>query len=88
MTEIKLPSEKEITTVPAQTVLTDCILVNQVVDNGTNVVAMITPIPKGVKALNPNERRPISFVLWEGEDYAKIGQWTDSDVETRIKELI
>lgn len=88
MTEIKLSSEKEITTVPAQTVLTDCILVNQVTDNGTNVVAMITPIPKGAKALHPHERRPITLTLWEGEAYANIGQWTDTQVETRIKELI
>lgn len=88
MTEIKLPSEKEITTVPAQTVLTDCILVSQVTDNGTNVVALITPIPKEAKALHLHERIHITLVLWEGDAYKDIGQWTDSDVETRIKELI
>ncbi len=31
---------------------------------------------------------PIAYVLWEGEAYENIGQWTDSDVEKRILELI
>lgn len=28
------------------------------------------------------------LVLWEGEAYEKIGQWTDSDVLARVKELL
>lgn len=28
------------------------------------------------------------LVLWEGLDYETIGQWTDADVEIRIKQLI
>lgn len=27
------------------------------------------------------------ILLWEGEDYDEIGQWTDADVENKIKEL-
>ena len=27
------------------------------------------------------------ILLWEGEDYTKAGQWTDTDVVNRIKEL-
>ena len=27
------------------------------------------------------------IVLWDGEAYDKIGQWTDADVVTRVKEL-
>lgn len=30
---------------------------------------------------------PGEIVLWEGEDYDKIGQWKDSDVTKRIQEL-
>ena len=28
-----------------------------------------------------------SVVLWENESYDAIGQWTDSDVTARIKEI-
>ncbi len=27
------------------------------------------------------------IVLWEGDDYDAIGQWTDSDVENRLLEI-
>jgi hypothetical protein len=30
---------------------------------------------------------PGTIVLWEGEAYDKIGQWTDADVANRIKEI-
>lgn len=29
----------------------------------------------------------IALVLWEGQDYINIGQWTDQDVNNRIIEL-
>lgn len=44
----------------------------------------------------PNEKKVIAYtdhqdariiVLWEGEDYDAIGQWTDDDVINRIKEI-
>jgi len=28
-----------------------------------------------------------AIVLWQGQDYDDIGQWTDTDVELRLKEL-
>ena len=39
---------------------------------------------KEVKAYTPELG---IIVLWEGEAYDKIGQWTDADVINRIKEL-
>ena len=30
---------------------------------------------------------PGKVVLWEGDAYDAIGQWTDTDVATRIKEI-
>jgi hypothetical protein len=30
---------------------------------------------------------PDPIVLWSGSEYDAIGQWTDSDVETRIQAL-
>ena len=28
------------------------------------------------------------LILWEGEEYDTIGQWTETDAENRIKELL
>ena len=86
--EIKLDAEKEVVVVKAQTVATDCILVNQVTDNGSSVHAIVTPVPKGAKALNPMGTQTINLILWAGEEYKKLGQWTDSDVEKRLIELL
>lgn len=30
----------------------------------------------------------MKIVLWEGENYDQIGQWTDSDVINRLKEIL
>lgn len=30
----------------------------------------------------------IDFILWEGEDYVEIGNWTQAQAEQRIQELI
>lgn len=44
----------------------------------------------------PNERKVIAYtdhpearsiLLWEAEAYDEIGQWTDTDVENRLKEI-
>ena len=44
----------------------------------------------------PNERKVIAYtdhsearsiLLWEEDAYDEIGQWTDSDVENRLKEI-
>lgn len=44
----------------------------------------------------PTERKVIAYtdhqdarviVLWEGNDYDAIGQWTDDDVVNRLKEI-
>lgn len=47
---------------------------------------------------NPSEKRVFANVslqgsirrlsLWEGDAYDQIGQWTDDDVVTRIKEIL
>jgi hypothetical protein len=31
--------------------------------------------------------RPFQVILWSGDEYDNIGQWTDVDVQVRIKEL-
>lgn len=51
------------------------------------VINMIDdPVNKIVTVfINQGDR---SYVLWRGDNYDAIGQWTDADVATRLKELL
>jgi hypothetical protein len=31
---------------------------------------------------------PLTLTLWEGDAYTEIGQWTDSDAQERVEQLI
>ena len=67
-----------------------------------NVVVVAEQTANTVKVLqieeNPDEKRVVvttslngmlrRFVLWEGDSYDQIGQWTDTDVITRVKEVV
>lgn len=80
---IKLNQPKEIVVREPEIVTTDTIFLNQVTDNGTSVEALITigdvnlPIPKTK-----------TVILWQGDEYVKIDQWTDDDVRSRLNELL
>lgn len=58
--------------------LSQVTLIN-VEDNGSTVIAHFKR--NELCVLKP-------LVLWEGEAYIEIGNWTDEDVENRIKELL
>jgi hypothetical protein len=49
-----------------------------------------SPITKKVtvriKGSSPSKFQK-NIVLWQGDEYDAIGQWTDQDVEDRIKEI-
>lgn len=70
--------EKETTIVirPIETKTISKLTIDRVVDftNEKKVIAFSNDI------FNPIE-------LWVGDEYTKIGQWTDDDVEKRIKEI-
>jgi hypothetical protein len=53
----------------------------------TLTVSRIVDLPKKkmVRAFVEELDEPV--VLWEGDAYDTIGQWTDSDVTARIKEI-
>ena len=67
-----------------------------------NVVVVAEQTANTVKVLqieeNPDEKRVVvttslngmlrRFVLWEGDSYDQIGQWTDTDVINRVKEVV
>lgn len=82
---IKLDQPKEITIREAEKVTTDSIFINQITDNGTQVEALITI---GGNTINGKVK---TIILWDEQStptYTEIGQWTDTDVQERIKQLI
>lgn len=74
--EIIFDEEKFIKTIPAINVNASTINIIQIID---------LPIEKKIIAHTFNQFGPI--VLWEGEDYNKIVEWTNEDVIDRVKEL-
>lgn len=79
---INLSQEENVTIVTREEeiVTTDKISVDNVNDDGQSVVARISFF---------NTMGYIkTLILWEGQEYINIGQWTDSDVDVRIKQLL
>jgi len=74
--KINLSQPKEITIVEKKTKTVQELTIERTVD-----------IPKAriVRCFIQELREPV--ILWEGDDYDQIGQWTDSDVEDRLKEI-
>ena len=80
--QLNLSSTQQVVVVKREeeTLDTDKISIDKVVDNGYMVSARISFFSStGLSR---------ELVLWEGQDYINIGQWTDSDVDVRIKELL
>lgn len=74
--EINFDEEKFIRTIPAFNVNTKTISIVQLID---------LPIEKKVTAHTYSQVGAI--VLWEGDEYDAIGDWTNQDVIDRVKEL-
>lgn len=66
------------------------IRVQQPIDYTVSSVKLIQTIDNGISVLGivEVEGHRLELTLWEGQAYTNIAQWTDSDVETRIKELL
>jgi hypothetical protein len=79
--KVTLNTKKDIAIKEAVTINSDDIKVNQVTDNYTSVIALIS-FPSASLDFTRE------LILWEGEDYTNIGQWTDNDVQNRIKQLL
>lgn len=82
---IKLTESKQIVVREIEVISSDEIFINEIVDNGTSVIALITPISSESPIFN---QVTIRKILWEGESYEAIGQWTDTDVEKRLKQIL
>jgi hypothetical protein len=74
--KITFETPKEIVIVPELKRTFEEITIEEVVDN---------PSRKEVKAFT---RELGILILWSQEEYDAIGQWTDTDVEARVSELL
>jgi hypothetical protein len=73
--EIVFDSPKEIVAVPQTTKTLSSITIQRMIDFPQRKTVYIETLEIG------------RVVLWEGDAYDAIGQWTDTDVENRIKEI-
>jgi cyanophycinase-like exopeptidase len=73
--EIIFNSPKEIVTVPQVTKTVSSITIVRMVDFPQRKTVYAETIEAG------------RVMLWEGDAYDTIGQWTDTDVENRIQEI-
>ena len=80
--ELNLTAVNSIAVITKEEVMvdTDRISIDILSDNGQSVTARIS-------FFNSNGYSK-TLVLWEGQDYINIGEWTDLDVDLRIKELL
>jgi hypothetical protein len=80
--EIILNQEEQVIIVTKEevTINADKISVDLVSDDGISVRAIVS-------FFNTNGYTK-NLILWEGDSYTQIGQWTDQDVDNRIKELL
>lgn len=78
--EITLTAPQKVEVKAAETAEVSALNLNFVADYGDKVEAQVI-YPTGTK----------NYVLWDSKKtptYAEIGQWTDEDVDNRLKELI
>ena len=80
--EILLSGIQSVTVVTREEVLldTDKISVDLVWDDGSKVTARIS--------FFSSTGLTKELILWEGSEYDTIGQWTDQDVDNRLKYLL
>ena len=75
--EIKLAQPKTIIIQDEKSVNTDIFNIDHVVDYMDRVEVSIS-----IDGISKN------IVLWDGQEYINIGQWTDTDVLNRLNELL
>lgn len=74
--KITLDYEKKVIVKPEESKLIKEITINQIIDSNF------------LKKVIANTKEAGSILLWSGPDYDNIGQWTDTDVINRIKEIL
>lgn len=80
--EVLLNGEQNVVVITREEVVipTNRISIDSVTDDGQKVYAKVSFFSStGIVRV---------ITLWEGDDYVNIGQWTDNDVNNRVKELL
>jgi hypothetical protein len=80
--EIQLNGEQKVVVITREetAISTDKISIDSITDDGEKVIARLSFFSStGITRL---------LVLWEDQDYINIGQWTDTDVDIKIKQLL
>jgi len=80
MTQINLEKEIEVVFQEKVALNTTVVNIEYVTYDGSKAVACIS--------FGDDSGKQKILTLWEGEDYVNIGQWTDTDVQNRIVELL
>lgn len=75
--EVILQGKKDIVFRAEETIDTDKVTINQVTDNYTSVIALVS-IGEKTKEI----------IVWEGTEYEALGQWTDTDLTNKLKQLL
>jgi hypothetical protein len=80
--ELNLISTKKVIIITKEEISidTDKISIDSVIDTGYSVISKVS-------FFNENGYTK-ELILWEGQDYINIGDWVDSDVNSRIIELL
>jgi len=76
---INLNSTQTIILVEQVSTSTNTVSIDSVIDDGQTVIANLS---FGIS--NSNKQ----LTLWSGVDYTNIGQWTDTDVNNRVTQLL
>jgi hypothetical protein len=73
---VSLGGSKVVKQIPARDITISSVTIESIIDSSKDKT--VTAIVKGY---------PGNIVLWEGAAYDAIGQWTDADVISKIKEI-
>lgn len=79
--EITLSTPQKIILVQEQSTMANKVIINHFIDNGKKVEADIT-------FTGPDGEQNQIWTLWDGQEYINIGQYTDTDIQNRLNELL
>lgn len=78
--QIELITPKTIVIISEVSIVANNISIDSVIDDGEKVIACVS--------FMDGTGNTKVLTLWEGGEYASIGQWTDNDVNKRLLEVI
>ncbi|HXP52190.1 MAG TPA: hypothetical protein VN922_19695 [Bacteroidia bacterium] len=81
---VNLPSEQKVVFVKEVSSMVKSFSVENTNDNGTQVIALISFSDPA----NPSTKKSKNVIVWDGDDYKKIGDWTDAQVDEALLKLI